>query len=95
MDGMDTRADTVAGRRPRAAAAVGKVLGLLVLLFFVGRAVAELIVVDFSDPASYAQDWGGPSLAGVLAVHMAPGLLAAAILVVLLRRRARRAPGRR
>lgn len=87
---METRVDTPAGRRPSVAAAVGKVLGLVVLLFFIGRAIAELFVVDFSDPASYERDWGGPSLVGVLAVHMVPGLLAAVVLVVVLWRRSRR-----
>lgn len=47
------------------------------------RAAAEPFVIDVHDPATYAGDRGGPHLAGVLAVHCLPGLLA---LVLLLRR---------
>jgi hypothetical protein len=49
---------------------VGGVLGA----YCVGRGVAELVMVHYNDPASYRLDWGGPSLAGVLAVHAGPGL---------------------
>jgi hypothetical protein len=68
----------------KTAIAVGLALGL----FFIVRAVAEPLVIDTSDPATYRNDWGGPSLVGVLLVHCGPGVLAAiAIAVVLLRRR--------
>jgi hypothetical protein len=68
----------------KAAIAVGLALGL----FFIVRAVAEPFVIDMSDPATYRDDWGGPSLLGVLLVHCGPGLLAAAaIAMVLIRRR--------
>lgn len=50
-------------------------------LFFVVRAVAEPFVIDLGDPATYRNDWGGPHLAGVLAVHMGPGLVAAALMI--------------
>ena len=40
--------------------------GLGLGLFFVVRAVAEPFVIDVSDPATYRNDWGGPSLLGVL-----------------------------
>ena len=49
------------------------VLGLIVGVFLIVRAIVELIVIDYSDPSSYANDWGGPSLAGVLFVHVGPG----------------------
>jgi hypothetical protein len=68
----------------KAAVAVGLVVGL----YFIGRAVAEPFVIDMSDPASYREDWGGPSLFGVLLVHMGPGVVAAvAITMALIRRR--------
>lgn len=68
----------------RTAVAVGLALGL----FFLVRAVAEPFVIDMSDPATYRNDWGGPSLFGVLLVHCGPGVLAAiAIAVALIRRR--------
>lgn len=53
------------------------VLGLAAVaaLYLVGRGVAELFLINWSDPASYAGDWGGPSLFGVLAVHSGPALL--------------------
>jgi hypothetical protein len=50
------------------------VIGAVLAVYLVGRGVAELILINYGDPASYANDWGGPSLAGVLAVHSGPGL---------------------
>jgi hypothetical protein len=71
----------------RAAIGVGLVLGL----YLVVRAVAEPFVIDMSDPATYQDDWGGPSLFGVLLVHCGPGVVAAvAIAVALMRRRSLR-----
>jgi hypothetical protein len=73
----------------KAASVVGIVLGLYLIV----RAIAEPFVIDMSDPATYRNDWGGPSLLGVLLVHCGPGVIAAvAIAMVLIRRRtARRA----
>jgi hypothetical protein len=51
------------------------VIGSVLAVYLVGRGVAELILIRYGDPASYAKDWGGPSLAGVLAVHSGPGLV--------------------
>ena len=62
-------------------------LGVLLAVFLIVRAIVELFVIDFSDPSSYASDWGGPSLVGVLIVHCLPGVLAAIALVVWWRRR--------
>jgi hypothetical protein len=68
------------------------VVGLALGLFFIVRAVAEPFVIDMSDPATYRNDWGGPSLVGVLLVHVGPGVIAAvAITVLLIRRSSRRA----
>ncbi len=61
--------------------------------FFAIRAVAEPFVIDVADPPSYARDWGGPSLVGVLAVHCGPGVLALVAGGLWVRRR--RGPGRR
>jgi hypothetical protein len=66
------------------------VLGLVLGLFLIARAAVELFVIDFNDPTTYENDWGGPSLAGVLAVHMGPGLLALVLIIVLVARRVRR-----
>jgi hypothetical protein len=49
-------------------------------------------VIDIADPATYQDDWGGPSLAGVIAVHCLPGIVAAALVVRHLW--GRRAPSR-
>lgn len=54
------------------------------------RALVEPFVLSTSG-AGYEHDWGGPTLLGVLAVHMGPGALA---LLVLARRWRRLAPGR-
>jgi len=73
----------------KAATVVGLVLGL----YLVVRAVAEPFVIDMSDPATYRNDWGGPSLFGVLLVHCGPGVVAAIVIVVaLLRRRSSARP---
>jgi hypothetical protein len=81
---------TTRRRRPlRAAAAVA---GVVVGLYLFGRALAEPFLINLSDPATYRDDWGGPSLAGVLAVHCGPGLLAGAAMVIGL---IRGWPGRR
>lgn len=72
---------------------MGRVLWVLAFVaggFFIFRAVMELFVVDFGDPSSYAADWGGPSLFGVLLVHMGPGVVAAVLLVYAVRRARRR-----
>jgi hypothetical protein len=72
----------------RLLAALGYVFGFYLL----ARAVAECFVIDFNDPSSYAGDWGGPHLAGVLAVHCGPGLVFLAALLGLIARRRRQAP---
>jgi hypothetical protein len=66
-------------------------LGLVLGVFLIVRAVAEPFAIDFNDPTTYQNDWGGPSLAGVLAVHIGPGLLALILIITaIVRRRARR-----
>ena len=70
-----------------------RVLWLLAFVvggFFIVRALMEPFVIDFSDPSSYENDWGGPSLIGVLLVHMGPGIIAATLLILALRRNDRR-----
>jgi hypothetical protein len=62
-------------------------------LYLVIRGIAELFMLDWGNPASYANDWGGPSLVGVLAIHSGPGLVAATIMIIAIvrgRARARR-----
>jgi hypothetical protein len=54
----------------------GLAVAVVIGLYLIGRAAVEIATVHYGDPASYALDWGGPSLAGVLAVHCGPGLLA-------------------
>jgi hypothetical protein len=51
--------------------------GLILGIYLAGRALVEPFVINASDSSTYHNDWGGPSLAGVLAVHCGPGLLAA------------------
>ncbi len=71
-------------------------LGVIVGIFLIVRAVVELLTIDYSDPTSYADDWGGPSLAGVLLVHCGLGLIAAIwIGVSLWRRRSSRSSASR
>jgi uncharacterized protein YneF (UPF0154 family) len=75
----------------RVAIALGFVLGL----FFVVRAIVELLTLDYSDPMSYAADWGGQSLAGVLLVHCGLGLMSGVAIGVYLWRRLHPLEGRR
>lgn len=63
----------------------------VVALYAVVRGVAELFLIDFGNPASYRQDWGGPSLLGVLAVHAGPGLAVLVWALTWLRRHRRHA----
>ena len=64
------------------------VVSLALGLYLIVRAVAEPFVIDMSNPATYRNDWGGPSLPGVLLVHCGPGVVAAiAIAMALIRRR--------
>jgi hypothetical protein len=70
------------------------VLGLILGLYLIVRAIAEPFAIDMTNPATYQNDWGGPSLVGVLAVHCGPGLVAAALIVAaFVRRRARSGAG--
>jgi hypothetical protein len=72
------------------------ILGVLLAVFLMARAVAWPFSVDPGDPATYANDWGGPSLLGAAAVHCGPGIIAAAILIGVVvrgRRGARRRLG--
>lgn len=55
--------------------------------FVVVRGLVEFVTIDWSDPASYRDDWGGPSLLAVLALHSGPGLLILGVLTVRLYRR--------
>ena len=75
-------------RRPGryAVRAIGLAIVGLLALYLVGRGIAEFFTVNYSDPASYRNDWGGPSLAGVFAVHSGPAVAIVAGSVIYLRR---------
>ncbi|WP_432926587.1 hypothetical protein ACQPZZ_36320 [Microbispora sp. CA-135349] len=73
----------------RIPAAIGVILGV----YLIARAVVEPFVIDMSDPATYRNDWGGPSLGAVLLVHLGPGIVSAAVLGWALTRRRRRLRG--
>jgi hypothetical protein len=55
-------------------------LGVPVGVYLIGRAIAEPLLIDLTDPATYRKDWGGPSLLGVLIVHCGPGVVAALVM---------------
>jgi hypothetical protein len=67
-----------AAARPRWRRQLPKVIGLVaggvLAAFLVGRGAAEFFIVHYGDPASYRNAWGGPSLAGVFAVHSGPAV---------------------
>jgi hypothetical protein len=66
--------------------AMGVLFAYLVGVYFVVRAVVELVTIDYGDAASYEDDWGGPSLVGVLAVHCLPGVISLALMILGARR---------
>jgi hypothetical protein len=66
------------------------VIGIVFGIYAIVRAAVEPFVIDFNDPSTYEKDWGGPDLAGVLAVHCGPGVLALVIFGVLALRRRRK-----
>jgi hypothetical protein len=67
----------------------GLIVAGLVALYAVGRGIAEFWTVNYSDPGSYGHSWGGPSLAGVFAVHSGPGFVIVIAAAWWLVRRAR------
>jgi hypothetical protein len=64
----------------------GIAIAYVVGAYLVVRAIVELVTIDYGDPASYENDWGGPSLAGVLAVHCVPGTVALVLMLWGVRR---------
>lgn len=73
---------------------VALAMGFILGVFLIARAIAEPFVIDWSEPATYRHDWGGPSLFGVLLVHCGPGVLAAvAFGFLFVRRRSHRSSG--
>jgi hypothetical protein len=62
------------------------VAGWLLGAFLVARAIVEPFAIDVGDPATYRDDWGGPTLVGVLAVHILPGIVAAVFMIVFISR---------
>jgi hypothetical protein len=62
-------------------------VALIVGMYLVVRGIVEPFVINIDNPATYRNDWGGPSLAGVLAVHCGPGLVAAVLMVAAVVRR--------
>jgi hypothetical protein len=73
----------------RALRFLGWAVLLLIGLFLVARAVVEVVSLDPGQPATYRDDWGGPTYAGVLLVHAGPGLLVLGTTALLLWRRGR------
>jgi len=59
----------------------------LIAVYMVARGIVELFVINYSSPPSYRNNWGGPSLAGVLAVHSGPALAILIGAAIYLRRR--------
>lgn len=87
--GQDRRVRSHSLLRTAAVTLVGTVA-----LYLVGRGIAELFIVPYSDPRAYSHDWGGPTLLGVLAVHTGPAviLVVASALLLFRRRRRRKLP---
>jgi hypothetical protein len=59
---------------------IGMVLLAIFGVYLVGRAAAEPFLINYHNAASYKHDWGGPTLVGVMAVHMLPGVVSLAVI---------------
>jgi len=70
----------------RALVRAGWIVLLLFAVYAVLRGAVELATIHWGDPASYREDWGGPSLVGVLLVHSGPGVVGVVVLAVAWRR---------
>jgi len=55
---------------------LGLIFGYVLGIYLIIRAIVELVITDYGNSASYKNDWGGPTLIGVLAVHVVPGIIA-------------------
>ena len=64
---------------------IGKVFLIILSVYLIGRAIVEPFILAGASQAEYRNDWGGPTLVGVAAVHMVPGILGAIYLVYLWR----------
>jgi hypothetical protein len=89
MENFENAAVRQQPRKRHALRALGGVIGGVLAVYLVGRGIAEFFTVHYSDPASYRNNWGGPSLAGVFAVHTGPAVAIVAGTAVYLRRRLR------
>ena len=69
------------------------ILGTLLGLYLIARAISWPFSVDAGDPSTYASHWGGPTLLGAAAVHCGPGVVSALILVGAIVRGRRTARG--
>ena len=58
----------------------GLALGYILGIYLILRTCVEPFVIDYDNPDSYKGSWGGPSLPGVLAVHMLPGIISFALI---------------
>jgi hypothetical protein len=67
----------------KVAVAAAWILGIYLII----RGLAEPFTIDMSDPSTYRHDWGGPSLAGVLVVHMGPAIVSGFLMVRWIHRR--------
>lgn len=76
------------GRRfLRGARTLAKFVAVALGVYLILRAAVEPFVIDLTDPASHKPGWGGPTLIGVLAVHMLPGLMSLTLLIAFHRTR--------
>ena len=94
MESIDLAQERYAHRQNHPVAhTLGLGLAGLFALYLVGRGVAEFFTIHYSDPDSYANSWGGPSLAGVFAVHSGPAvIIVAAVAAYIWRRRTHSRP---
>ncbi|MDN5920199.1 MAG: hypothetical protein L0I76_34725 [Pseudonocardia sp.] len=81
MSSSPGRTSGRSGSTYRAARTVATALAVILGVYLVLRAAVEPFVIDMTDPSSYRTGWGGPTLAGVLTVHMLPGVVSLGLLI--------------
>ncbi len=66
------------------------VFGYVLGIYLIIRAAVEPFIIDYDNPGSYQQLWGGPTIFGVMAVHMLPGIISLILIIFHLKKKLRK-----
>jgi hypothetical protein len=65
-------------------------LGYFLGVYLIIRGAIEPFIINYGDSDSYKSDWGGPTIVGVMAVHILPGAISALLIYLHQKQRYRR-----